>query len=224
MYGGRLIITRETQSLSDDFESPLTAFLQTVVVAAIVALLQEDVASIGAGMFVAEDRWGLVPVVLGAGLGTAVGDLLWIMVGRRFGPPALKRQPLKWLIKGRHIERWGSWIGERATSVVVVSRFLPGFRTPAHLALGLSRIELRRILPYVILSAFLYVGLLTALAAAVGTVAGRYLPQERIPLPLVLGVLAIVFLLLVKLAQRLVGAKVWALFQRREPQPKSTLP
>ena len=186
-----------------------------------MALLQEDIACIGAGMLVADGRWSLAPVVIGCGIGTAVGDFLWILAGLVLGPPALGRPPFRWFIKDHHIERSRYWIGQRAGRLIFVSRFLPGFRTPAHLALGMSRIDMRRVLPYIVLSALLYVGLLATVATALGTTAQEYLAVEQVPVPLLLFGLAIAFWLTVKLVQRLVGARAWAVFERREPRPES---
>ena len=191
-------------------------FVQTAIAAGLVSLVQEDLACIGAGVAVAEGYWSLAPVIVGCGVGTMLTDLLWILIGRVCGPSVLRRRPIRWWVKDHHIASGRLWIAPRVGTLIFLGRFLPGFRTPLHLALGLSSVPVRAMLPYIGVFAFVYVGLLAALATALGTTAGRYAWWSKAPPAVSLFLVAVALWLGVRGLQRWVGPRVWSLFQRRE--------
>jgi membrane protein DedA with SNARE-associated domain len=106
-------------------------------------------------------------VVAGAG-GAVIGDNLAYLLGRA------GQRPLRRRLKGS--PKWRDRVGgaerklrERAGTVIVVSRFVPGGRTATMLSAGLVGLDWRRFVAYDVAAGLLWAGY----ASVVGWVGGR---------------------------------------------------
>src|SRR3712207_6887879 len=64
-----------------------------------------DLTCVAAGVMAAQGRIGFAAAATACLLGIFVGDLLLFLAGRHLGRPALRRAPLRWLVKPRSEER-----------------------------------------------------------------------------------------------------------------------
>ncbi|ACZ83325.1 DedA family protein [Streptosporangium roseum] len=95
-----------------------------------------------AGAFAATGRPDIVLVALAAASGALAGDHICYLIGRRLGPPVLRR--LRPGTKRHTAARWLSeLLGRRGGVIVVVGRFLPGMRSITTLTAGATAYPLR---------------------------------------------------------------------------------
>lgn len=89
------------------------------------------------GAFAATGRPNVVLVALVAAFGAFVGDHICYLIGRRLGPPALRR--LRPGTKRHTVARWLSELLDRRGGVIVIiGRFLPGLRSITTLTAGVT--------------------------------------------------------------------------------------
>lgn len=140
--------------------------LMLVIVAC--CLVAEDPTCVATGLL-----WGMGIIDFWSGVAACtisifIGDVALYSLGRFFGLKAMRRAPLKWLIKPHQIEQWAGWFATpKGLLVVVSSRFVPASRVPTFVTAGILRLKPLRL------------GLLLFLAALVWTPAlmmiGRHL-------------------------------------------------
>jgi membrane-associated protein len=102
-----------------------------------------DTAMITAGILAANDQLAL-PLVIAAGiLGGIAGDNLFYLLGRRYGPAVAS-----WLGRRRRLGNAYRWsmtqIQARGPTIILVGRFVPGFRTATTFASGVASLRFRR--------------------------------------------------------------------------------
>ena len=147
--------------------SGITALVLVVLIAA-ATLVSEDLTCIGAGVMAAQGRVDLTAAILGCFLGIFVGDVLLYLAGRFLGRPALRRAPLKWLIRAKDVERGSQWLERNGLSVIATSRFIPGMRLPTYFAAGLLNTKSRRFACYFLLACAVWTPLLVGLSFVLG--------------------------------------------------------
>lgn len=125
--------------MSGDILPVLTAVADNPILLAIVlfgaTFIAEDLATIAAGIVVAQVDASPVAALTGVILGTAVGDIALYAFGRwgahtRFGKRLRRRDDVR---------RAESWVQARALWLVFAARFMPGLRLPVFTASGLVR-------------------------------------------------------------------------------------
>ena len=132
------------------------------------AIVHDDITCIMVGVYAASGAVPLAPLMLACLVGTYVGDLGWFLLGRWTGKIALRWQFMdRWIndpkvLQARHLlEQYGSY-------VIIVSRFLPGLRTPVQLASGALYQDVPRACLYFLIAAGLYAPVLVGTVTFLG--------------------------------------------------------
>ncbi len=100
-----------------------------------------------------------------------VGDVALYSLGRFFGRQALRRLPLKWLIKPHQLEQWAGWFSTtRGMFVVVSSRFVPASRVPTFITAGILRLKPLRLGVLLFLAALVWTPVLMLIGLRWGPV------------------------------------------------------
>jgi membrane protein DedA with SNARE-associated domain len=132
-------ITASQQPL-DVTRLPQTVGIAAFATAALLAVstfVSEDLASISAGVLVAQGRIDFLTAVLACFIGIFIGDLLTMLAGRYFGRAALSRAPLRWMLKPDAVDRAAAWFSKRETLALFLCRFLPGTRVAVYFVAGM---------------------------------------------------------------------------------------
>ncbi len=114
---------------------PLTVFV-ALLLTGIGIPLGEDVVIIPAGILVGHGKIGLVQTAVAAYAGVLISDFTWYWLCRKFGTPLLHKRWFKRIVHPRRLLEVKHEIERRGAWVVVMSRFIPGSRTPAITASG----------------------------------------------------------------------------------------
>ena len=115
---------------------PFAVFL-LLMLTGIGVPLSEDLIIIPAGVLIGHGMLGFAPTVIFAYLGVVGADLLWFAICWRFGAPLLHRRWFKRVVHPRRLLQVKHEIERRGAWVIVMSRFIPGSRTPAITAAGI---------------------------------------------------------------------------------------
>lgn len=174
-------------------EPSLRFLLFMVGLLALATLVTEDLTCIGAGLLVAGGALGFWPAVAGCLAGIFVGDMLLYLAGRWLGRPALRRAPLRWMIKPGQVERGTAFFRRQGPALVFASRFMPGTRLATYFAAGVFRAPFASFAAWFFLATAVWTPLLVGLAAWMG---GPLLAWfERFERFALLGLILAVFLL-----------------------------
>lgn len=105
------------------------------------ALVLEDAAVLGAALLAANSMISLPWAASSSFAGIWLGDLALYLIARHFGRRILDRSWFKQFF-GRHLDLQQSetWFQNHGTSVIALSRAVPGTRLPTYLAAGFLRI------------------------------------------------------------------------------------
>lgn len=131
-------------------------------------LLSEDLTCIAAGVMIADGRISFLFGSFACFFGIYGGDLLLYWVGRILGRPALRRAPIKWLIREEEVQKSSAWFTCQGIKVILVSRFIPGTRLPTYFAAGLLATNFWRFALYFLFASLLWTPLLVGAAAGLG--------------------------------------------------------
>ena len=123
---------------------------------AVVPALPSETAAIVCGIQAARGELALEWVIVFAAAGAFIGDNASYSFGRWAGNPATER-----LFRSRkarqRLERARSFLEDRGSYVIVVSRFIPGGRTATTFTAGLVKLPwLRRFAPYAAVAAVIW--------------------------------------------------------------------
>ena len=182
---GLLQSTSETESNSSLSDMPFTRFIAEYGPWAMIALLLasgfgvpigEEVVNIPAGIFVGRGEISALPVYIAAYVGVLGGDFLWFTLCRTVGKSVLHRRwfkklfhPKKLLQVKHQFDRKGPW-------VLVVSRFIPGTRSPALTVAGILHMPWRTFT----LIELTLCAITTSLQVTIGLLIGRQLADESL--------------------------------------------
>jgi pimeloyl-ACP methyl ester carboxylesterase/membrane protein DedA with SNARE-associated domain len=147
------------------------ALLVVGALLALATLVSEDLASIGAGLLVADGRLPFVAASVACCVGILAGDLLLFGAGRVLGRPALRLPPLRWWVSEDAIARSSAWFERRGAVVVLISRFTPGTRLATYVAAGLLRTSFFRFASYMAVAVAVWTPLLVLFARVAGETA-----------------------------------------------------
>jgi membrane protein DedA with SNARE-associated domain/pimeloyl-ACP methyl ester carboxylesterase len=115
-----------------------------VLVIMIGSYIIEDPTTIAVGLLVQDGQLDLILAIIAIFGGVFTGDLALYLVGRRFGKRALDWPVIAKRLPAHHVDALGHWFDRHGWSAVLVSRFIPGSRTPLYIAAGaLARKPLR---------------------------------------------------------------------------------
>ena len=114
---------------------PLTVFV-ALLLTGIGIPLGEDVVIIPAGILASHGKIDLVQTAVAAYAGVLSSDFTWYWLCRKFGTPLLHKRWFKRIVHPRRLLEVKHEIERRGVWVVVMSRFIPGSRTPAITASG----------------------------------------------------------------------------------------
>lgn len=176
-------------------------YLESVAVLALAALVQDDLAAIGAGVLASQGAVPLAAAVVGCALGIAVGDFMWMGAGRLAGGWLLRHPPLVWLVRPEQVELSERWVRRNGPVVVLATRCLPGLRTPTYLAIGTLHTRLRSLVLYELVAATLWALVLVNGARWLGQRAQQYLEYLEVAGPVGVVLVALALWLGLKLLQ-----------------------
>lgn len=161
-------------------------FLQAVV-AACGTFILEDATSIACGVLVAEGKMDLAVAYLGVAAGIVIGDLGLYAIGRICGKRLVK---WGWLSVGK-MDRAHWWFERNVVTAVVLSRIVPGARTPTYLAAGVFAANIWKFLATAIVASLAWTALLMWIVVSLGDTVLPRLGAFKWPLA-VLGIVAFV--------------------------------
>ena len=144
------------------------ALVLAMLMIALATLVSEDLTCIATGLLVAQARIGFIPGVTACFLGILIGDGLLFLAGRWLGQPAIRRAPMRWMVKPASVQRARIWFQHRGSRVILLSRFMPGMRLPTYVAAGVLGMKFRVFLAYFALAGLLWTPSIVGLAALAG--------------------------------------------------------
>jgi len=144
------------------------AMLIMIMMIALSSFISEDLACIGAGLLVTQGVIDYFTAAAGAFLGIFVGDLLLYWAGHHWGKAALKRAPLRWMIKETSIRDSSKWFAQKGPVVILLSRFVPGSRLPTYFTAGMLHTKFWQFFLYFLFAGLIWAPLLVWLAMKIG--------------------------------------------------------
>lgn len=141
-----------------------------LVLAAIVlaAIAQDDLTCITVGLFISAGELPTWPALAACFLGTLLGDLGWFFGARYAGRIASRAIPERWLSRSKRVDAAQGLLRRWGGPAIVISRFLPGLRTPVHILSGLVYPKPARACLYFAIAAAVYTPLFVGVSAMVG--------------------------------------------------------
>lgn len=130
--------------------------------------VSEDLTCIAAGLLVAQGGMGFVPATLACMLGIFSGDVLLYLAGRTLGRAAVRRAPLRWMVREEDLVHAAHWFDHRGPAVIFASRFLPGTRLATYVAAGLLGTGFTRFALYFLAAVAVWTPCLVGLAVVAG--------------------------------------------------------
>ncbi len=115
---------------------PFTVFLLLVATGFGIPL-GEDFIIIPAGILIGHGSLDPVPTAIFAYVGCIVSDCMWFVLCWKYGTPLLHKRWVKRFVHPRRLLEIKHRIERRGAWVIVMSRFIPGSRTPATTAAGI---------------------------------------------------------------------------------------
>ncbi len=168
-----------------------------MVLLALATFVTEDLTCIAAGLLVARGAMSFFPATLACLIGIFVGDMLLYAAGRWLGPRALRRAPLKWMIKPHQVETSTAFFRDQGAALIFGSRFLPGTRLATYFAAGMFRAPFLKFAGWFLVAAAAWTPLLVGLAIWIGgPLLGWFEQFEKYALPGLLMVFLSLWLLL----------------------------
>lgn len=162
----RLLESRKDVTITGP--SSRTYELLLLFIIAVLSLFGEDATCIGAGLLIARGVLGFWEVMAALLAAILAGNLMYYIVGRKVGAPALKHPLFRWAIKESDLQRMTVLFHERGTWIVFVSRFVPASRLPVFMSAGILRFSFWRMLVALIISNLLFTPLFVWTASLFG--------------------------------------------------------
>ena len=159
-------------------------------------LVAEDPTCLATGLLVGMGIIDFWSGVAACTVSIFIGDVTLYSLGRFFGLKAMKRAPLKWLIKPHQIEQWAGWFSTpRGMLVVVSSRFVPASRVPTFITAGILRLKPLRLGALLFLAALIWTPVLMLVGERFGPDIIKKLNEyHRVAGWIVLGMLFLLYL------------------------------
>ena len=148
----------------------------------VATFIAEDLATIAAGVVVAQLGSSPAAALTGVIFGTAIGDIALFMTGRWGAHTRLGKR-----LRGRNdVRRAEGWVKDRALWLVLAARFLPGMRLPVFTASGFVRAPTGPVLSIIALSTPIWTAALFEAARQAGSAGAQNLIASIVPLGLML--------------------------------------
>lgn len=135
---------------------------------AVLSLFGEDATCIGAGLLIARGVLGFFEVMVALLLAIFAGNLMYYIVGWKYGAPALRHPLFRWAIKESDLQRMTVLYNEKGTWIVFVSRFVPASRLPVFMSAGILRFSFWRMFIALVISNLLFTPLFVGTASLFG--------------------------------------------------------
>ena len=140
-----------------------------ILIIILCTFVAEDPTCLAAGLLAAEGIIGFWWAALACTVGIFIGDMVLYALGRWLGRGALRRAPLKWIVKEHEIDRMAGWFGSpRGMLVIVSSRFIPASRVPTFVTAGILRLGLPRLSLLLFTAALVWTPVLMLLGSTLG--------------------------------------------------------
>ena len=145
-----------------------------------------------AGLFAAQDKWGLNIWVLtfGTAIAAILGNQLGYALGRRTGPSLFNR-PNARIFKAEYLEKTHQYFEHHGPKTIVLARFIPVVRTFACIVAGAGRMNYRLFLTYNVIGGVAWGAGVSLLGYALGSALPDNFSVDHYLLPIV----GIVFLI-----------------------------
>jgi len=132
----------------------------------VCTFILEDPTLIACGLLVADNQMAYTTALAGLCIGIAVGDWLLYVAGRYLGPWIVARR----MVSQHRLDRMRVWFDDNMFTAIMVSRFVPGLRLPANLAVGMAHASLKRYLPCAVFASVLWTLIAVTLIVNLGRV------------------------------------------------------
>jgi membrane protein DedA with SNARE-associated domain len=140
-----------------------------VLIIILCTFVAEDPTCLASGLLAAEGIIGFWWAALACTVGIFIGDMVLYALGRWLGRGALRRAPLKWLVKEHEIDRMAGWFSSpRGLLVIVSSRFIPASRVPTFVTAGILRLGLPKLALLLFVAALVWTPVLMLLGSTLG--------------------------------------------------------
>ena len=172
-------------------------FWMLVVVIILCTFVAEDPTCLASGLLAAEGIIGFWWAALACTVGIFIGDMVLYALGRWLGRGALRRAPLKWIVKEHEIDRMAGWFGSpRGMLIIVSSRFIPASRVPTFVTAGILRLGLPRLALLLFVAALVWTPVLMLLGGTLGPPFMEQFPRyKQYAAWIVLGLFALIWFL-----------------------------
>ncbi len=151
------LLDRALTTLSGD---PILQALLTIL----GTFILEDATLIACGLLVADGQMAYATALTALAIGIALGDWGLYVAGRYLGPWIVARR----FVSQRRLDRIKTWFDDNMFTAIMVSRFVPGLRLPANIAVGMARASLRRYLPAAFIASWLWTLITLTLVVKLG--------------------------------------------------------
>jgi membrane protein DedA with SNARE-associated domain/pimeloyl-ACP methyl ester carboxylesterase len=167
-----------------------------LLILVLCTFVAEDPTCLAAGLLAAEGIIGFWWAALACTVGIFIGDMVLYSLGRWLGRGALRRAPLKWIVKEHEIDRMAGWFGSpRGMLVIVSSRFIPASRVPTFVTAGILRLGLPRLSMLLFTAALVWTPVLMLLGSTLGPPFMEQFPRyKQYAAWIVLGLFAFIWL------------------------------
>jgi len=168
-----------------------------IIIIILCTFVAEDPTCLAAGLLAAEGIIGFWWAALACTVGIFIGDMVLYSLGRWLGRGALRRAPLKWIVKEHEIDRMAGWFGSpRGMLVIVSSRFIPASRVPTFVTAGILRLGLPRLSLLLFTAALVWTPVLMLLGSTLGPPFMEQFPRyKQYAAWIVLGLFAFIWIL-----------------------------
>ena len=168
-----------------------------VLIIILCTFVAEDPTCLASGLLAAEGIIGFWWAALACTVGIFIGDMVLYALGRWLGRGALRRAPLKWIVKEHEIDRMAGWFGSpRGLLVIVSSRFIPASRVPTFVTAGILRLGLPRLALLLFVAALVWTPVLMLLGSALGPPFMEQFPRyKQYAAWIVIGLFALIWFL-----------------------------
>lgn len=172
-------------------------FWMLVLIIILCTFVAEDPTCLASGLLAAEGIIGFWWAAFACTVGIFIGDMVLYALGRWLGRGALRRAPLKWIVKEHEIDRMAGWFGSpRGLLVIVSSRFIPASRVPTFVTAGILRLGLPRLALLLFVAALVWTPVLMLLGGTLGPPFMEQFPRyKQYAAWIILGLFALIWFL-----------------------------
>ncbi|MDF3130231.1 VTT domain-containing protein [Kiritimatiellaeota bacterium B1221] len=167
-------------------------------VVALATLITEDLTCVITGLMIANGTLTWTQGIGACLLGILFGDFLLFLAGKKWGRPALRRAPLRWMIHPLKLLKTEEWFRRRGGVTILISRFMPGTRLPAYVAAGLMGMSYSKFLLFFVVAALLWTPALVFMSYKLAGKALRLLEEYHHAAPWVFLGMVVFYLLVFK--------------------------